>query len=132
MLHYAPIGRDLVSLLADVALLAEAEDDPRYDRIAELARQLAAALAALPPDPDRDRARARSTILGAIRDAHQPLREVVLWERSRGRGLDLSPEDFQALAEDLVARGQVRVSVDHESPARDPEPFEPRFYRPAE
>jgi hypothetical protein len=70
-------------------------------------------------------------VLDALREAHQPLREMVLYERLRERGAALSPEEFVALASDLAALGRVRVSVEHDLPARDPAPFQARFYRPA-
>ena len=130
MIGDAPAGPDLVALLEGLADRADSREGERFVRIAELARSLAAELAALRPDAVEAVARAHDAILDALHDAHQPLREAVLFERVRERGADLAPEDFQALAEDLVARGEVRVTVEHDLPAHDPAPFEPRFYRP--
>jgi hypothetical protein len=130
MIGDAPAGPDLVALLETLADRADGRDGERFARIADLARSLAGELSALRPEAVEAVARAHQAILGALHDAHQPVREVVLFERVRERGADLAPEDFQAIVEDLVARGQIRVAVDHEGPARDPAPFEPRFYRP--
>jgi hypothetical protein len=69
-------------------------------------------------------------ILDALRGAHQPVREGVLYERVRERGAAVSPEEFLVLAQDLVTLGLVRAAVEHDLPANDPSPFQPRFYRP--
>jgi hypothetical protein len=108
---------------------AQDEDVAPYDRLAAQARALAAEVAAarrLLAAPDQ----AGELLLDALHDAHQPLREMVLYERLRERGAALSPEEFVALASDLATLGRVRVTVEHDLPARDPAPFQARFYRP--
>jgi hypothetical protein len=64
-----------------------------------------------------------------LRRAREPVREVVLYERVRGDVPDLAPEELIGVLEALAARGRVHVTVEHDWPARDPEPFEPRFWR---
>jgi hypothetical protein len=64
-----------------------------------------------------------------LRRAGEPVREVVLYERARGEVPDLVPEELIGVLEALAARGRVHVTVEHDWPARDPEPFEPRFWR---
>lgn len=132
MLRDAPPGSDLVPLLEHLADQAESRNSAAYDHIAGLARALAAELAALRPEDESAAARARHAISGALQAAHQPLREAVLFERARDRGMDLSPEAFQLLAEDLVTRGEIRMAVEHDPPPRERAPFQPRFYRPSE
>jgi hypothetical protein len=66
--------------------------------------------------------------LDALRAAGEPVREAVLYERVLGRGAQLEPTDFIAMMERLATRGRVRLSVEHDLPARDPEPFAPRFW----
>jgi hypothetical protein len=109
---------------------AQGEDDERYARLAERARALRSEL-----DPPDDAASAmepiRDVLMAALREARQPLRESVLYERVRERGAAVSPEEFVSLAHDLATLGLVRVAVEHDLPAHDPPPFEPRFYRPA-
>jgi hypothetical protein len=108
----------------------QGEEVAPYDRLAAQARALAAELAAtrgLVVAPDQ----AGDLMLDALREADQPLREMVLYERLRERGAALSPEEFVALASDLATLGRVRVTVEHDLPARDPAPFQARFYRPA-
>jgi hypothetical protein len=67
-------------------------------------------------------------VLEALRAAREPVREVVLHERVLALGADTDPEAFIGLLERLAAQGHVRVSVDHESVARDPDPFGPRYW----
>ncbi len=115
------------------AFLAELEaavgDDPGgYARVAAQGRALAAELAAARDAGDADPL--GELVLAALREAHQPLRESVLYERVRERGAAVSPEEFVALAADLATLGRVRVTVEHDLPARDRAPFQPRFYRP--
>jgi hypothetical protein len=134
-------GVDLDGLLADLQSrldrflveLDEAvpgEEAARYERVGAQARALAAELASArdagdPADQIGD------LVLAALLEAHQPLREQVLYERVRERGAAVSPEEFVALANDLATLGLVRVAVEHDLPSRDPAPFQPRFYRPA-
>ena len=105
-------------------------DDERLARLVDRARALRDEL--VPPDDAPSAAEPiRGALLGALREAHQPLRESVLYERVRERGAAVSPDEFVALAYDLVTRGLVRVAVEHDLPSHDPPPFQPRFYRPA-
>lgn len=64
----------------------------------------------------------------ALRAAGEPVREAVLYERVRARGADVAPEDFIATMERLATERHVRLSVEHDLPARDPAPFGPRFW----
>ena len=107
----------------------EDEEGARYERVGAQARALAAEHASArhageAADPIGD------LVLAALREAHQPLREHVLYERVRERGAAVSPEEFVARANDLATLGLVRVAVEHDLPSRDPAPFQPRFYRP--
>ncbi len=70
--------------------------------------------------------------LSALRDAGQPVREAVLWERVRARGATATPELFLAALERLAELGHARVAFDHELPVRDPEPFQARAWRVVE
>lgn len=106
------------------------EDDARLARLADRARALRDELVA-PGDAASAAEPIRDALLGALLEAHQPLRESVLYERVRERGAAVSPEEFVAQAYDLVTRGLVRVTVEHDLPSHDPPPFQPRFYRPA-
>ena len=64
-----------------------------------------------------------------LRRAGEPVREAVLYERVRGDVPDLVPEELVGVLEGLAARGRLHVTVEHDWPARDPDPFEPRFWR---
>jgi hypothetical protein len=56
------------------------------------------------------------------------VREAVLYERVLAHGCDAGPELFLAALERLATFGHLHVAVDHELPARDPAPFQPRFW----
>jgi hypothetical protein len=71
----------------------------------------------------------REVILTVLRDAEEPVREAVLYERALDRGADIEADGFLGVLEELVTLGWVRLSVDHDTPANDPPPFGPRFYR---
>ena len=64
-----------------------------------------------------------------LRRAGEPVREAVLYERVREDVPDLVPEELIGALEGLAARGRTHVTVEHDWPARDPEPFAPRFWR---
>lgn len=66
--------------------------------------------------------------LEALREAGEPVREAVLYERVTARGIDVVPDAFIAALERLATDGRLRVSFEHDSTARDPEPFEARFW----
>jgi hypothetical protein len=68
--------------------------------------------------------------LQALDEARQPLRESVLYERVIERGGALSDGEFVALMAEMATLGMVRLTVEHDLPAGDPEPFGPRFYLP--
>jgi hypothetical protein len=105
-------------------------DEERLARLVDRARALRDEL--VPPDDAANPAEPiRDALLSALREAHQPLRESVLYDRVRERGAAVSPDEFVAQAYDLVTRGLVRVAVEHDLPSHDPPPFQPRFYRPA-
>lgn len=70
-----------------------------------------------------------TAILEALRRAGEPVREAVLYERVRSAGLDATPEHFLAATARLETLGHLHLTVDHDTPARDPEPFEPRYLR---
>ena len=77
---------------------------------------------------ERDAAVAH-TVEELLRRAGGPVREAVLYERARGRIADLGPEELIGVLEALATRGRLHVAVEHDLPAHDPEPFEPRFWR---
>ena len=64
-----------------------------------------------------------------LRRAGEPVREAVLYERVRAKVPDLVPEELIGVLEALAARGRLHVAVERDLPTRDPEPFEPRFWR---
>jgi hypothetical protein len=64
-----------------------------------------------------------------LRRAREPVREVVLYERVRTEVPDLVPDELIGVLEGLAARRRLHVTVERDLPARDPEPFEPRFWR---
>ncbi|MGE3234244.1 MAG: hypothetical protein AB7O78_11005 [Thermoleophilia bacterium] len=66
---------------------------------------------------------------GHLRRAGEPVREAVLYERARAEVPDLTPDELLGVLEALAARGRVHVIVERDLPARDPEPFEARFWR---
>jgi hypothetical protein len=68
-------------------------------------------------------------VLELLRAAGEPVREAVLYERVRAHGSDAGPELLLAVLERLATLGHLHVAVEHELPARDPEPFQPRFWR---
>ena len=68
-------------------------------------------------------------ILEALRRAGEPVREAALYERVIAAGLDATPEHFLAATARLETLGYLQLSFDHETPAHDPEPFEPRYLR---
>ena len=70
-----------------------------------------------------------NAILDALRRAGEPVREAVLFERIRGGGIDVAPEPFLAEVARLETLGHLHLTVDHDTPAHDPEPFEPRYLR---
>ena len=123
--------RDRVNaFVEDLETVAKGAEADRYARVADHAKALAAELAA--PGGSVDAAdQTRGLILEALGEAHQPLRESVLYERVLERGAPVSAEEFVALASDLATLGLVRVTVEHDLPSHDPPPFQPRFYRPA-
>ena len=123
--------RDRVNaFVEDLETASQGTEADRYARVADRARALAAELAA-PAEGDDGADQTRGLILEALAEAHQPLRESVLYERVLERGAPVSAEEFVALASDLATLGLVRVTVEHDLPSHDPPPFQPRFYRPA-
>jgi hypothetical protein len=70
-----------------------------------------------------------TAILEALRRAGEPVREASLYERVRGGGLDVTPDAFLAATARLEALGNLHLTVDHEKPKGDPEPFQPRYLR---
>ena len=76
--------------------------------------------------------RIAAAALAALRAAGEPVREAVLYERLREEGVDLTPERLLAVLGRLATEGHLHVAVEHGLPARDPEPFEPRFWRVVE
>jgi hypothetical protein len=69
-------------------------------------------------------------ILDVLRNAGEPVREALLYDRVSGRvTLPPSAERFIDVASHLVVEGRVRIDVEHELEFDDPAPFEPRYYR---
>ena len=71
-------------------------------------------------------------VMTALRAAGEPVREAALFERVRARGADATPERFIDAMEHLGSEGHVHVAFDHDTPARDPQPFQPRLWRVVE
>jgi hypothetical protein len=71
---------------------------------------------------------AAAAALEVLRGAGEPVREAALHERVVARGVDVGPAAFIAVLERLAAEGHLRVSFERDSTARDPEPFEARFW----
>lgn len=69
-----------------------------------------------------------AAVLEVLRGSGEPVREAALYERVVARGVAVEPTAFIAVLERLGAEGHVRVFVEHDSTARDPEPFEARFW----
>ena len=70
-----------------------------------------------------------NAIMETLRRAGEPVREAVLFERVTVGGHPTDPESFLAEVARLETLGHLHVAFDHETPARDPEPFEPRYLR---
>ena len=67
--------------------------------------------------------------MDSLRRAGEPVREAILFERVTAGGHATDPESFLAEISRLETLGHLHVAFDHETPARDPEPFEARFLR---
>lgn len=78
---------------------------------------------------DAPDARLEDAILETLRRAGEPVREAALYERVRSAGLDATPERFLAATSRLETLGHLHLTVEHDRPAHDPEPFEPRYLR---
>jgi len=73
-----------------------------------------------------------ATVMAALRRAGEPVRESVLFERVRDGHGDLSADAFLAVLERLGTLGHLHVRVEHDLPARDPAPFQPRYWHVVE
>lgn len=80
----------------------------------------------------RDARQVEQIVRDLLRQAREPVREAVLYERARDRGAEIGAEAFLDVLERLATLGHVRIAVEHDLPARDPAPFGPRFYYPAD
>ena len=75
--------------------------------------------------------RLSQVILDVLRQAAEPVREAILYERVAGHVKPPpSAERFIAAVSHLVAEGRVRIDIEHELQVADPAPFESRYYRP--
>jgi hypothetical protein len=73
------------------------------------------------------------SILESLRRAREPVLEPVLYERVVAqRGADVPAERFLAVLERLLVKGRIRLSMERETPPRVADPFQPRYYRPAD
>jgi hypothetical protein len=80
--------------------------------------------------PHPDTPELSQVILDALRQAREPVREAILYERVTGLvEPPPSAERFIAVVSHLVAEGRLRIDVEHELEVDDPAPFEPRYYR---
>jgi hypothetical protein len=71
-----------------------------------------------------------SSVMQHLRASGTPVRESVLYERVvRDAPSAPSPDEFLARLEHLMVEGHVGVTVEHDMPGHDPEPFGPRYYR---
>jgi hypothetical protein len=71
-----------------------------------------------------------TSVMQHLRASGEPVRESVLYERvARDTAATPTPEEFLARLEHLMVQGHLAVTVEHDMPVRDPEPFGPRYYR---
>ncbi len=68
--------------------------------------------------------------LNHLRQSHEPVREFALYDRVAADAPgDITPNAFVDAMERLMTAGRVHVIADRDSFRRDPEPFQPRYYR---
>jgi hypothetical protein len=75
------------------------------------------------------RADVEEAVMRALRAADEPVREAVLYERVRARVPGLDADLMLAVLERLATEDHVHLAVEHDLPAHDPPPFQPRFWR---
>lgn len=63
-----------------------------------------------------------------LRASGEPVREAFLYERVSADGVEVSAGDFIAILLRMETEGHVHMDPVHDE-LRDPEPFEPRFWR---
>ena len=76
--------------------------------------------------PDRD---LETAIMETLRRAGEPVREAILFARVTAGSNAADPETFLAEVARLETLGHLHAAFDHETPVRDPAPFEPRYLR---
>ena len=69
-----------------------------------------------------------ASITAHLRASGEPVREAFLFERVRGDGVDIAADGFIAVLLRLEVEGHLHMDPVHDQ-VRDPEPFEPRFWR---
>jgi hypothetical protein len=70
-----------------------------------------------------------TAIIDGLRRAGEPVREASLYERVLAAGADVTPDAFLAAVARLETLGRLQLSVEHDRPAHDPLPFQPRYLR---
>ena len=69
-----------------------------------------------------------AAIASHLRASGEPVREAFLYERVSADGVNVSAGDFIAILLRMETEGRVHMDPVHDE-LRDPEPFEPRFWR---
>ncbi|MBL6634106.1 MAG: hypothetical protein ISP32_06940 [Thermoleophilia bacterium] len=67
-------------------------------------------------------------VLRHLRASGEPVREAFLFERVRADGVDVDGEAFIAVLMRMEVEGHVHVDPARDE-VRDPQPFQPRFWR---
>ena len=67
-------------------------------------------------------------VLRHLRASGEPVREAFLFERVRADGVDVDGEAFTAVLMRMEVEGHVHVDPARDE-VRDPQPFQPRFWR---
>ena len=67
-------------------------------------------------------------MLRHLRASGEPVREAFLFERVRADGVDVDGEAFIAVLMRMEVEGHVHVDPARDE-VRDPQPFQPRFWR---
>lgn len=76
-----------------------------------------------------DTRQVEAAVSAHLRASHEPVREMFLYERVRADVVDVSPDDFVAVLLRMEVQGRVYMDPAHDDAPRDPEPFQPRFWR---
>lgn len=78
---------------------------------------------------DADMQQIEAAVAAHLRASGEPVREMFLYERVRGDGVTVAPDDFVAVLLRMEVEGHLHMDPAHDDAPRDPRPFEPRFWR---